>query len=411
MRFNPANEGMEPNIGGMVARISRIKTLDPHMASTNMNESSRNGYAPFDRCYEFLELWAFSRKTLCSDPRDKVYAMASLANRDIYMTANTMENRRPLSPDYSKSVSEAYCDMAWFTLLTQADLSVLSMVGYIPDGNKYNLPSWVPDLSYATRMEALNFVLRTRPGLGWLAAGDARWELPPPALLYQRRLSVKAIFVSKIRVIDHAEPSMKDGEPFKFDYKQALEFAENLPSSYYYGGQTQFEVLWRTVIADMAGGDSPAPSRYATEFEKCYLQALREASDDFGVRNAKDFDFLLSLSAMWDLGRLKDDDLSASMEYMHINTNATVEFRNRLMSTMANRRLFIAESGHAGCGDTNLCIGDWVVVLAGSNIPFILRNEGGDGMYRVIGEAYVHGIMYGEAAAKHDVQWKPITLE
>lgn len=48
--------------------------------------------------------------------------------------------------------------------------------------------------------------------------------------------------------------------------------------------------------------------------------------------------------------------------------------------------------------------------MAGYPIPFILRGGSG-GNYQAIGEAYVHGIMFGEHAMEPDAQWESIILE
>ncbi|KAK0721812.1 hypothetical protein B0T26DRAFT_623839, partial [Lasiosphaeria miniovina] len=40
--------------------------------------------------------------------------------------------------------------------------------------------------------------------------------------------------------------------------------------------------------------------------------------------------------------------------------------------------------------------GDKIVVLPGGRVPFVLRRLG-SGRYRLVGEFYVHGMMYGEA--------------
>jgi hypothetical protein len=45
-------------------------------------------------------------------------------------------------------------------------------------------------------------------------------------------------------------------------------------------------------------------------------------------------------------------------------------------------------------------IGDEVCVFSGGAVPFVLRkNHGKEGevVYQLVGEGYIHGIMYGEA--------------
>ncbi|KAF7672699.1 hypothetical protein GT037_009200 [Alternaria burnsii] len=59
------------------------------------------------------------------------------------------------------------------------------------------------------------------------------------------------------------------------------------------------------------------------------------------------------------------------------------------------RRLFVTAAGRTGLGPRCMQPEDIVVVLRGGLSPFILRKKV-DG-YQLIGQAYVHGIMYGEA--------------
>jgi hypothetical protein len=68
---------------------------------------------------------------------------------------------------------------------------------------------------------------------------------------------------------------------------------------------------------------------------------------------------------------------------------------------MRGRKLFrTAEYSFLGSGAESLKVGDSVCVLAGGKVPYIIRPlDGGAGTrYRFVGEAYVHGMMHGEAA-------------
>jgi hypothetical protein len=71
----------------------------------------------------------------------------------------------------------------------------------------------------------------------------------------------------------------------------------------------------------------------------------------------------------------------------------------RLDEMLKCRDLFITNQGHLGVGLTSLEVGDEVWVLVGVRVPLILRPVG-EGQYRLVGEAYVHGIMHGEAIDK-----------
>ena len=65
-----------------------------------------------------------------------------------------------------------------------------------------------------------------------------------------------------------------------------------------------------------------------------------------------------------------------------------------------DRRVFITSKGYMGLGRRSCKVGDIVCVLNLANIPFVLRRslskDTGKHNYRLIGEAYLHGIMDGE---------------
>jgi hypothetical protein len=60
-----------------------------------------------------------------------------------------------------------------------------------------------------------------------------------------------------------------------------------------------------------------------------------------------------------------------------------------------DRLLFITTKGYIGLGPGTMYPGDLVCILFGGITPFILRANGDH--YALVGEAYVHGLMDGEA--------------
>ncbi|KAF2671103.1 hypothetical protein BT63DRAFT_423356 [Microthyrium microscopicum] len=96
-------------------------------------------------------------------------------------------------------------------------------------------------------------------------------------------------------------------------------------------------------------------------------------------------------------------------------------YADALSRALFERRVFITESGKLGLGPVTTEIGDKVAVISGASMPFVLReaetspaqdmstsdSEGASNPkhYNLIGPAYVHGIMNGEAlqhATTHD---------
>lgn len=75
----------------------------------------------------------------------------------------------------------------------------------------------------------------------------------------------------------------------------------------------------------------------------------------------------------------------------------------RVSVNLQSRLLCTTENGHLGLAAYGTKPGDVVATLMGCNVPFILRkvkhegSSGSTGPFWLVGEAYVHGIMDGEA--------------
>lgn len=91
------------------------------------------------------------------------------------------------------------------------------------------------------------------------------------------------------------------------------------------------------------------------------------------------------------------------------------KFGTQLRHYCRNRRFFTTESGHWGLGAPGLQKGDVCVVIYGADIPFILRPIPGCRKYRLVGQCYISGVMFGELLEKSqdgtDIsEWTDITL-
>lgn len=85
--------------------------------------------------------------------------------------------------------------------------------------------------------------------------------------------------------------------------------------------------------------------------------------------------------------------------------SALETFKSQTHATLPDRRLGVTKRGYIGMFPGVVENGDGVFVVAGAGVPFILRGvcgqEGrGEGkmgqFYQLVGDAYVHGVMYGE---------------
>jgi len=80
-------------------------------------------------------------------------------------------------------------------------------------------------------------------------------------------------------------------------------------------------------------------------------------------------------------------------------TNAANGYVN-MMSWQRFRRPFLSQKGYFGLVPDTAAVGDVVVVFEGAKFPYVLRKceDEVEEKYTLVGEAYVHGIMYGEFA-------------
>ena len=80
-------------------------------------------------------------------------------------------------------------------------------------------------------------------------------------------------------------------------------------------------------------------------------------------------------------------------------------------SRLGNGRFLATERGYAGMGPGGLEVGDEVWVVSGVSTPLLLRRVEGKSVYRLVGECYVHGVMYGEALRFQDAGKEDVEIE
>ncbi|KAJ4288879.1 hypothetical protein N0V88_007212 [Collariella sp. IMI 366227] len=100
-------------------------------------------------------------------------------------------------------------------------------------------------------------------------------------------------------------------------------------------------------------------------------------------------------------------------------------FSNSFRKRYGKRKLFYTEKGYLGLGPASAAVGDVVYILPGAAGPFVFREDKGGGvkdneevekggsgvkLFRLVGESYVHGVMYGEISKLDDFVLKEIEI-
>ncbi|KAF5855943.1 hypothetical protein ETB97_008167 [Aspergillus alliaceus] len=391
-----------------------------------------------------FETWTFR----ATDPRDKIFGLYGLLAK-----AGTVSWR----PDYKKSVAHVYADATKEIMENAGELRMLSAVLDRSLRNISDLPSWVPDYSVPfCNMMCANY--NAAGNLPQAPIQPSPWDV----------LAVSGVRIDTVLQTGNATSGPNQLSMF-FDARW-FELALLLPHPYH-NGQARTEVLWRTLCADQkTDGSFPAPADYGgyfrqmlcrlscvkveetartsavepnTVFLEAVLHRIRQVlstppisdlSTDEIQRTFGDPDTNLSrpdlqtltylLYKLHVLGVVEDSSWTPTIGEIERAYNSSrwqtwdesstlpgdgIEFHGVLRSKHGRRRLFVTERRYLGLGPASMVEGDEVWVIPGAGATFVLRPLE-DGAFALIGEAYVHGVMNGEAVPDGDVNLSHIRL-
>lgn len=105
---------------------------------------------------------------------------------------------------------------------------------------------------------------------------------------------------------------------------------------------------------------------------------------------------------------IKDSDCGLFYNFLRVLQRNELYETIRIMAI--NQAFFITAFGYVGMGPPTTQKGDQVWILRGGWVPFVLRPRSKHGEYTLVGDAYVHGIMNGEAVDKGEQDWRNISL-
>jgi hypothetical protein len=117
-------------------------------------------------------------------------------------------------------------------------------------------------------------------------------------------------------------------------------------------------------------------------------------------------DFMTAWDGAIPLQELLDATRIAVVAGDRAGLEVTHKFVGTFLRMCSARRVFSTEQGDLGIAHQGARVGDEVVVVPGAAVPFVVREVEG-GAYVLIGEAFVHGAMNGEALEGKD----PLALE
>ncbi|KAK0647197.1 heterokaryon incompatibility protein-domain-containing protein [Cercophora newfieldiana] len=304
-----------------------------------------------DKRIRMLEILYNFRGQGCTDPRDRIYSFLGLAH---------MTGVFGIETDYQLPTAQVYLRFARHD------------------------PSPIPYVSTATGQDLL-----------YRASGDLIAQLSP------------------------SPPHILSLSGLHFDTISSISLPFHPPSStpYFFRRPSDPRAQWESLALSPAvpkdGSLSPSP------YSEPRLAFLRLHVGDFipgepvPPTDLSDVELWLNPSKFYggptieDLANMSITDMFKTSFNVTAKSSAALhgqysECAGRIHKFTAHRRLFVTRGGWMGLGSWDVREGDEVVVLRGGKTPFVIRRrydveEEKAERYEMIGEAYVQGIMMGEA--------------
>ncbi|KAI1748139.1 heterokaryon incompatibility protein-domain-containing protein [Xylaria castorea] len=388
-------------------------------------------------------LLSYARYLDASQAPDKVIGLIGIWQE----TAANKRLRDEITADFQASTSDVFMNATYAAMYESEDLNILRFVGLPPSTRSdpsITLPSWVPDYTRWPQLydidipKSPSFADRNKNGAtlsrgqartlpqgpgaegygNWRADGGQAWH--PINLERQSKcLTVKGTLFEAVadigpfyRQVDNNEfylllkffgESTSLSSPY--DPDSSMAWLRTLVAGRYHGKPAGLEAVYAfhcliaVFVKELEEGlefyklHDPEELPSGSDLER-HLEETRGAIDDLSSSQANH-----NVIPTWEEVRrlievsLRDSHGDVERERMDSDTNA---IRQSFNTAYRGRRIFRTTSNYWGISSESLEKGDQVCIISGADTPYVLRKSGTG--WCVIGEAYVHGIMHGEAA-------------
>lgn len=352
--------GMEPHLYPSQVALAGIWLQLSPFPSLGLNAQHRGSSA------QILTLFLSTLDLKATDPRDKLFAILSLASSTM---ANEDKLPEALLPNYKKSVGQVFADFTRWWICRYKSLEILSMVhchrsrawqrmgSTSNDANPLPTPSWVIPYEGFARWTKATLVVNN---LNFRATGDTSPDLE--LVDFRPKKNPLVINLSGYEV----------GAVQDIYYMALGECHKGLDSS----------------ITDLLHA-------YHTLFDPGNMAEHWKT----GTTSAHRTDFRAA-QASW---RLADHIVTHSEIYPAIDPvdskrlNGKYEgIKSNLVPHCIDPCIFTTAEGMVGLCPWNAKKGDVIVLLLGGQVPYLLRSQPDYTEYSFVGECFVKGIMHGE---------------
>ncbi|MCJ1360241.1 MAG: hypothetical protein MMC33_010244 [Icmadophila ericetorum] len=337
-----------------------------------------------------LGLLLLHRTHIASDPRDKFYALCGLSS-------DSGPDGLNIEPDYTLSNRDVYTKVAVAMLKNCSKLDVLSVPKVPGKSEVSNLPSWVPDWSVSDFSRSFRYPnvsggypLQHQATPGYLrpdiTIDDTSNSIAISGHLVDRIAAVGELYnpstdedISWLQMTFWCMPSQQK----VFNNWENIASARSKIS--YANGEDIIDAYWKTLALGQIGSTPESLTAAKEEYllwERYFREFMRYLPLTYIVWVFP----LLSLFLYIFLG--------ISHLLSGTPSDKVINFRYRIMF-LTQRRICKTEKGYIGVVPRMAQKGDFVGLFKGGAVPLLLRTEGSN--WQLVGDAYIHGIMNGEA--------------
>ncbi|KAK4446497.1 heterokaryon incompatibility protein-domain-containing protein [Podospora aff. communis PSN243] len=331
-----------------------------------------------------LDLLELTRSSQATDPRDRIIALLGLCSGI------------DITPDYTIPAETLFHTTTIQLIRTTQTLDALSQVFHTSSPSTSTLPSWVPNFTDSSRPPSL-LSPRSHASPSPTPSPTIPISFPTPLTLHLPTVYPLAPITS---LSDPLTPSHFDIQNHPLSTSLFTTFTSLArPLKRYRNGDTVIKAFFHCLVAGYiefapwAPVQSPEVMHH--DYTHFYLRLMHKItgvgmvpwnnrSSETYARAArlKTRGRRVLLTGEVPLGRAKEEESTAGRS-------------GRLL----------------GLGPGVAEVGDWVVVVEGGRVPFVVRKvEGEEERWRLVGECYVHGMMDGEVAQVEGVKAESMVL-
>jgi hypothetical protein len=339
------------------------------------------------------------RRKECSDPKDKVFGLAGII-RTLYGSF--------LAPDYSRSIVDIYTDAAEWIMVKMGHLKMLYYAFSPPEMltksqlglDKHRLPSWVPDFTIPLPRKKTGMTFSHRFSFNTTRGSAAKCEV----MTGRRHLRVYGKLLGSIRHVGHV---MIEFHQRIFRENHTVSFlkpAFDVMVSWFALLGSDVEII-RNVFVDVVAAWSV--STLDPEDARCWIEEMVES-----VQHRMDYIYPSRSAELSNQRGLDPSGLGLPLFLTQVDDEERIRVHTSFMHfchLLEGWRCFVTGDGAIGFGDGGIHADDRIALISGVDFALVLRNAGG-GHWRLVGRAYVQGLMNGEGWPSREEDLEEIVL-